>query len=99
MIKRQPGHLKHADAAFAVQDLLELAVGPDKGLVGRVLEAATANIIPKLARDLGAGQGFVADDLGQLLVRNNRREEARVVSSSPFKLLRCNHKLSDSEAT
>ena len=49
-------HLEHRRLVLAEHGL-ELVVGKDRALVGRILQAVGPDAIPDLLDDLGAGQG------------------------------------------
>ena len=49
------GHLEHGDLRLAVEHRLELVVGVDERLLGRVLELVLTDVLPKLLGQFGAG--------------------------------------------
>ena len=61
MRAQQLVHLEHRRLVLAERGL-ELVVGEDRALVGRILQAVRPDVIPDLLNDLRAGQGSLADD-------------------------------------
>src|SRR6266545_2774908 len=65
----QLGHLEHADGILAVEDRLELGIGPDRPLVLGILEVVGPDVVPDALGDLGARYGLGADHRGERGVR------------------------------
>ena len=64
----QLGHLEHAHLRLAVEHCLELVVGVDLRLLGRVLKLVLADVFPEFLGQFGARQGLGADHGRQNLI-------------------------------
>src|SRR5580658_6562925 len=74
----QLGHLEHADLLLAVEDGLQILVSVDKGPLLCILKSVLADVAPEFFGQLGPGERFIADNLGQFLVRGDRFHEGGV---------------------
>ncbi len=75
--KNQLRHLEHADTVFAIEHLFEPVVCFDKGLIFGVLQIVPADVVPELARDIGAGQRFISHHRSEFFVRLHRLHKGR----------------------
>jgi len=71
-------HLKHADLLFAVENGFQGLISIDEGLFLCVLQLVLFDIDPELFCKLGAWEGLIPDNLGELVVRRDWLHESRV---------------------
>ena len=62
------GHFEHAHPVFSVEDVFELVVGVNEGLVLLVLQVVAADVLPKFTRECRSSERLVADNGRQFLV-------------------------------